>query len=1631
MKTKTKLEDLLGKARAQEPHELSLRVKERGYISKEGRNIFESFSCPQDIAQKYSVVESDTGSLLYCIEHLEFDFEYTSSSKVSEAINILQGVLESNSIDEANNLWDSLCTIARETRSQGGYIDLSLLVGKLRKRYRLKDFPDQSLIWEKIKRITKEEMDLIPDKIGSTVSIERYNVISEINDTLDKENVIVVLLGDSGSGKTVIGKNIAKSRIDSCKVVWINAENISFLDDLPSLEIFKVVPDKTAFLIIDGLDRFYGEREFRKIALLLKACQQGIENSPWEIIVSCQPQEWTMVQNHILKLNVSSNWKILDIKNPTNEELDPVWQKYPSLKNLSLQPHLRQFVFKPKVLDLIAKRISTVGNVDLQSWVGESSLISWYWKEEIDAKPDGLRRGAILKKIAEKLADNLVIELPALDFTSDELSLIEKLITERLIKNRNGRISFEHDLVADWIRQRILLEKSTQVFEYIKDKLTSPMWSRALRLLGLHFLESKPDLQEWKIIFNSFNEQKDHVNFGQDLLLEAAIISANPSGNLEKLWIELQKNEGALLRRFLKRFIYTASFPQHLALLLANQYGGEATAEVIARYRDPYWLYWIPAIQFLHAHKADVIQLAKRQVTEIADKWLRFSKKDWPARSEAAELAIEVAEDMLALKKSRAIFIDNDSVVRLAFRAGLAACNEQSERVIDFALTACSRKLPSGRVLELINKYNEETRLREKTNVGQRSKVPDRHLLTILGSDETEPSQPWPDGPICRVDHDFQKLCLETDIDALYPIIESFPDKAREIILALLIEHPHSRDRNDLTRDRYTGLTYEHGWFPSFCTRGPFYFFLNTHPDKGLEMIIALINFATERWADQWSNEKEEPPHIDIEYPWDKKQYLGDAYVYYWHRDVGNVSHIIPSVLMALEKWIYDRLEKEENRDEAVRLIEEILKKASSLAFMGLLISIGKKHRELFSDQLLPLLSVPEFYSWDLEHILQSEGHQMIGWIGLERGMMKFAQMFHEMPHRKLELRDIAIRLFLGNEEVRKKMENFREKWLSRFEKSLFGTISPDALENLILWFDIANWKNREDQEHGNILEFQLPEEVAHRRQEGFKEIKDRWLLSHLPVQFRQILDDEKQLSVDDAEKIWGTIQFVSGMKLPEDDPERNSKNDVLCGGIAVLFKYYKGWLKESPNREKWCIENVTRLILNPPPDGPFDSEGSIGSWFWDRFSAEVMPVIWADDPENPLYRRCMAILAVNKHYETVNILFRSASEKRGILKEHFMQLTNFLLRWAHANWKYYREQYHEKKSSNVGRWLEKEINAFEKGKVSGDSLTWEIIAHDEIKRRKRLHEKEIRERGDNWKPPKEEYFDLLLIKAAFDWMPSVDQAVNKKEREVWLNFWRQALTWTLNILETDDDKEISDTPSEWDRWLFGKIAMQVLCMDDGEEPANLWKPILDLGSDGHYWVDDFLREWFKKGIGTTDVSVNFAKRWKEMLGYAFESAKWNTSSGRRWYYLNEIWCGLLGMNYLTSDLWREDRKILIKEMKQFYEQWAKRSLTDPDSVAVFINFLMCPAAEEILFEGLVWLDEASTKEGDRFFNNRHDNTQKYLANLVEISWKRHKVKIMGYSKACEAFKNLLRKLVDLQNPQAMEMQQNLLLNNQ
>jgi hypothetical protein len=75
--------------------------------------------------------------------------------------------------------------------------------------------------------------------------------------------------------------------------------------------------------------------------------------------------------------------------------------------------------------------------------------------------------------------------------------------------------------------------------------------------------------------------------------------------------------------------------------------------------------------------------------------------------------------------------------------------------------------------------------------------------------------------------------------------------------------------------------------------------------------------------------------------------------------------------------------------------------------------------------------------------------------------------------------------------------------------------------------------------------------------------------------------------------------------------------------------------------RETWRIERMLEVVLNPPPRGPLDLRSNGIEWEWSSFCAEVLPETWAEDPNSPMVRECMARLAVDSKLTAVAILFR------------------------------------------------------------------------------------------------------------------------------------------------------------------------------------------------------------------------------------------------------------------------------------------------------------------------------------------------------------------------------------------------------
>jgi hypothetical protein len=99
-------------------------------------------------------------------------------------------------------------------------------------------------------------------------------------------------------------------------------------------------------------------------------------------------------------------------------------------------------------------------------------------------------------------------------------------------------------------------------------------------------------------------------------------------------------------------------------------------------------------------------------------------------------------------------------------------------------------------------------------------------------------------------------------------------------------------------------IEYVFQWYLPFYMRGPFLFFLHLHPTEGLEAIVRLVNFATERWAASLVGS--EPPSVTIPLPNGESRWIGNHALYYWYRAYPPCPYPISVALMALNQSTRD-----------------------------------------------------------------------------------------------------------------------------------------------------------------------------------------------------------------------------------------------------------------------------------------------------------------------------------------------------------------------------------------------------------------------------------------------------------------------------------------------------------------------------------------------------------------------------------------------------------------------------------------------------------------------------------------------------------------------------------------------------
>jgi hypothetical protein len=898
-------------------------LQDPAWPPKRQRQLIESFRCPADLEAEAQHAGVLLGDVLARVDIVEMDFAGATPPSTADALTNCRDALRSKAMEEARALWESLLRISDRRRPREGSLviesrDVSSLVGELRSRYALAGYPYHEADWRVLESSSRALADTVPATLGGLLSLPRQAE----TDLLAHEvsgNRFVAVVGESGTGKTVLVKGFLQRR-DSGSVmidagdldsgVWKNSVLLRLTYPLRDLFGAAIWADPVVF--IDGLDRLHTPEGFRTLVSILTAAVE--DSCLWRVVVTCQAASWQEAVDGMQQANFqASRWSLVPLGDLSDADLRWTAETFPTLRGAIAQPHLRSMLRRIKVLAIFANRASQgQGLPDTSTWVAEADLVEWYWQAFVNRGRSGLPRSSVLQKLAVAQADGLKHELPGRSFQANEQQLLADLTREGICTERDGRLSFSHDLLGDWSRQRALLAEGPDLRTFLAGRIPSPVWNNAVRLHGARVLD-REGVAGWQKLCPGLAAPAAGTVPMVELLLDSLFMARNGKQVLHDAKVVLFAENGQFLRAFLSRFLHFGTLPT-----IAGSPGTVTAVEINAldAFRTPLRPYWLPVLEFLIENSDEIVSKAGIQAARIADSWLRNSVFGEQHRAGMARLALDVYRRILLPRAGEAVNVEEEAVGPV-WRAVIASFEELPGEVEGILRAA------SGRDAE---------------------EIPDQESLPKWLN-----PQSWI-GPRTPPDSVLQQLCLDTD--ALVPLMRAAPALAEEVILACLIDEPPRiswtgdssfSDRGELCLERRSD------WEPPFYTRGPFLRFLNENPDVGCRTIVRLLDFAMERWRPL--RRRGEPTGLTVNFPDAPRTYHGDQNVMYWHSATCGGPNAAVSALMALEYWLLKEAEAGQGMDGR---LGQLLTQTSSLAVVGVVLSFGKQHPHLVVSRFLP-----------------------------------------------------------------------------------------------------------------------------------------------------------------------------------------------------------------------------------------------------------------------------------------------------------------------------------------------------------------------------------------------------------------------------------------------------------------------------------------------------------------------------------------------------------------------------------------------------------------------------------------------------------------------------------------------------
>ncbi|WP_320120847.1 hypothetical protein [uncultured Sphaerochaeta sp.] len=969
---------------------------------------------------KTALTDQELWEFLKCVDVLEYDFLNEGSVDKTYFLNLIKLSKSKSSKTTEKEIWDSIFAYVATINPNGGSVTLE----SIKDKDFFKNF-DNTLLSpyfkaiEKLKSDSKEILRPIKTCIGigdSQLQIPRTEVKEKILNGLSNSQITIVT-GMPGIGKSAEIKNVLLKDLSTASVFVFRADqfNESTLAKVFSgqgvnetiqdiLACISLIPEKIIF--IDSLEKLLEadpECAFKQFLALLK------EHPEIKFIASSRKYAVDLIT---LKFGIDKdNIDIINIQTLGEEELKLVVDKFPQLNRVIKNDKVKKLLQSPKYLDfsILAIRKTNEDYAEISLTQFKDELWNSLVVDSTNTK-NGLpiKREKAFMEIAVKRAKEMRLFTKLKMSDAEAVACLEN--DEIVFQNNNNReYSPTHDILEDWALVKYVSSKFddfSKPKDFFSNLETEPAIRRAFRLwVEDYLIDNSEKVNE---LIEAIITDQTIEKYWADELLVAAFKSDNCSSIFTFFEEELLAKNAVFFNKCL-HIIKTCAKE-------SDQVTGNMTLLL------PIGSGWKEAVLFIqkHIHKLDAIRLSI----------LNFLT-DWYGRLIFQYSDIENTE--LEAAKSIVIYYLKQIEEENEFWQERNINNKSKDLIVLlFDLADISKE----EIKQLIARAfaNIENRKSWKLNAFYTAVI--EGCLSGVGSQR------------------IVKVLPELVIEIFWKYWKYVPpeeDDSLTDIFGMSVTH-------SLHEAECWGININHSAYPSGIYKTPAYTLLRFHPIIGLKLIIDFLNYSVEFYVKNSCEHKHDISRLKIELnegtvveEWAAWE-LWAAY-----RGMSVTNYVLESLLMSLEKFLLEIAKKQTDlsRKNLKFIFDYILKNSNNVAPLAVLTSVAIAYPREVEEAILPLLTVREFYEWDLHRALQENSV-----LSPRDNDIPLAQEerweSNQLKHRKQYSRgllDFIVNYQFNNGNLNNQIFN------------IFDKLRANINENDILWkkqlneIDIRNWE--------------------------------------------------------------------------------------------------------------------------------------------------------------------------------------------------------------------------------------------------------------------------------------------------------------------------------------------------------------------------------------------------------------------------------------------------------------------------------------------------------------------------------------------------------------------------------------------